>query len=50
MSSKGVTEEDINKIIKLTLDGANRTEISEKVNKSKQTVWKYQKLYVEGIL
>ena len=50
MSFKNVTEEDINKIIKLTIDGISRKEISKEVNKSKDTIWRYQKLYCEGIL
>jgi transposase len=49
MNKNKLSEEKINKIIKLTVDGASRPEISKEVKTSKVTVWKYQKLYCQGI-
>jgi len=40
-----VSEKEVNKIIELTLKGLNRKEISKKLNRSKDTIWRYQKKF-----
>ncbi|MFW6172953.1 MAG: hypothetical protein ACOC5T_04345 [Elusimicrobiota bacterium] len=46
IGQREVTVEEINLIVELTLSSTySRRQIAEKVNRSKDTVWRYQKNY-----
>ena len=44
-----VSGDEIKTIVKLSLDGHSRKEIATELNRSTNTVWRYQCKYLKGI-